>query len=129
MTSLFLFQSLLGDILDKSFPSEKILFFRPLDLPQIIVHMMPPSVLLATVFTLSGLSRTNELIACHSIGIGVWRIMSLILSIVFIASCLMLVMEDRILPPTFKKQTSYYWREMRHRPDFFLDIKKDKIWY
>lgn len=129
MTSLFLFQALLGDILDKSFGADQVLIYHLLNLPQIVVQMMPPSILLATVFTLSGLSRTNELVACHSIGIGVWRIMSLILSVVFIVSCIVLVMEDRILPPTFRKRTTYYWREMRHRPDPFLDIQKDKIWY
>ena len=32
-------------------------------------------------------------------------------------------------PPIFKKRTTYYWREMKKRPDFFLDVKQDKIWY
>jgi lipopolysaccharide export system permease protein len=129
MTGMFLFQALLGDLFDSSSSAQQLVVYHLLNLPAIMVQMMPPAVLLATVFTLSGLSRSNELIACHSIGIGVWRIMSLILSIVFIVSCVVLVVEDRILPPMYRARTSYYWREIKHRPDFFLDIKKDKIWY
>jgi lipopolysaccharide export system permease protein len=86
-------------------------------------------VLLATVVSLSTLSRSNELVACYSIGIGLRQVMTIILSIVFMVCCLMLVMQDRVLPPFFRKQTTYFWREMKKRPDFFLDLKQDKIWY
>ena len=129
LTMLFMFQALLGDLLDHNYTASQVLFHQLLQVPQIVVQMAPPAVLMGTVMTLSGLARTNELTACLSIGIGIRRIVSLIVSIVFIISCTMLVMQDRILPPTFKKRTSYYWREMQKRPDFFLDIKQDKIWY
>src|SRR5690348_14661572 len=75
MTTLFLFQALLGDLLDHTYPGDQVLIYDLLKLPQIIVQMMPPAVLLGTVFTLSGLNRTNELVACHAIGIGIKRIM------------------------------------------------------
>jgi len=38
-------------------------------------------------------------------------------------------MEDRVLPYTYKKRTTYFYREMEKKQDFFLDIKQDKIWY
>jgi lipopolysaccharide export system permease protein len=129
MSTLFLFQALLGQLFEHEFPGDQVLIFNLLDLPKIIVQMMPPSVLLATTFTLSGLTRTNELVACNSIGVGISRIMAIILSIVFMVCCLVLVMQDRICPPMYKKHEAYYWRVMKNRPDFFVDIKKDKIWY
>lgn len=129
LTTLFTFQALIGDILHHSYPAEKVVVYHLLNLPQIIVQMIPPGVLLATVLTLSGLNRTAELTACFSIGVGIRRIMALLLSIVFILSCLVLVLEDRVLPPSYKKRTVYYWREMKQRPDFFMDIRQDKIWY
>lgn len=129
LSSLFFFQALLGEILEHAYPTEQILVYHLLNLPQVAVQMMPPAVLLATVFTLSGLNRTNELVACYAIGQGISRILTLFLSVVFIISCVILVVQDRILPPSFKKRTAYYWREMKKRPDFFLDIKQDKIWY
>ena len=129
LTTLFMFQALLGELLDGRYPQEQVVFYHLLNIPQVFVQMMPPAILLATVTSLSGLARSNELTACFAIGVGVGRIMSLLLSIVFIVSCLMLVMQDRVLPPVFKQRTSYYYRVMQKRPDFFLDTKQDKIWY
>lgn len=129
MTCLFLFQEMLAKLFEHEFPGDQIVIYHLLNIPGVMVQMMPPAVLLATVFTLSGLTRTNELIACHAIGMGISRIMALILSLVFIVCCFVLIMQDRILPVTYKKRQVYYWKVMKNRPDFFLDIKKDKIWY
>lgn len=129
LTFLFLFQSLLGQLLDTKYTTDQIVIYNLLGLGQIFVQMIPPSVLMATVLTLSGMSRTNELIAIHSIGIGLKEIMTIVFSLALIISSFSLVLQDRILPPLFKKRLTYYWREMRQRQDFFLDVKKDKIWY
>jgi lipopolysaccharide export system permease protein len=129
LAGLFIFQALLGDLLDRHYTPNQVIFYHLLNLPQIIVQMAPPAVMLGTVMTLSGLARTNELTACMAIGIGVRRIVTLMLSIVFIISCVLLVMQDRILPPSFKKRETYKAREMDRRQDFFLDIKQNKIWY
>ncbi len=129
LTAIYLFQKLIGDLIDAEFPAEKVLFHDFLQIPAIYVQMSPPAALLGTVLTLSGLSRSNELIACFSIGYGLKRILSVVVALVFIICSLMLVFQDRILPPVFKKQTIYYWREMKKKTDFFLDVKQDKIWY
>ena len=91
--------------------------------------MAPPAVLLATVLSLAGLARTNELTAIFSIGVSLRRLVLLLITLVFMISCMILVLEDRILPLMYKKRTNYHWHVMRNRPDFFLDIKQDKIWY
>ncbi len=129
LAGLFLFQEVLGDLLDHQYPGNQILVYHLLNLPNITVQMMPPAVLLATVFTLSGLARTNELVAAYSIGVGLKRIVTLVVTIVFMISCLIIVLEDRILPLTFKKRMTYEMRVMKKKQDFFLDIKQDKIWY
>lgn len=129
LTALYLFQALLGQLLDHEYPTSQILMRNLMDLPDILVQMTPPSVLVATVLSISSLNRSNELVACYAIGIGLNRIISVVLSIVFMICCFTLVLEDRILPPIFKKKTTYYWREMKKRTDFYLDIKQDKIWY
>ena len=43
--------------------------------------------------------------------------------------CLSLVMQDRILPSFYEKKNVFYWREIKKRQDFFLDVRQDKIWY
>lgn len=127
--ALLMFQGLIFDLFDHRYPSNQVWTYHLLNLPQILIQMSPPAVLLATVLTLSGLSRTNELIAAFSIGVGLKRIVSLIVTLVFIFSCLILIAQDRILPPFYKKRATYYQREMLGRQDFFLDLKQDKIWY
>lgn len=129
LTLIFMAQAILGEIFNHSYTPEQIILYKLFDFPQVIVRMTPPGVLIATVLTLSSLARTNELTALFSIGFGLKRIVSLFLSIVVIVCCLTLMMQDRILPPIFKHQTNYYWKVMQKRPDFFLDIKQDKIWY
>jgi lipopolysaccharide export system permease protein len=129
LTVLYVFQALLGELLSHEFPAHQVIVHNLLQVPQIFVQMSPPAILLATVLTLSGMNRSNELVACYCVGVGLTRIVSVIVSLSFILACLSLVMQDRILPPFFKKRTTYYWREMKKKPDFFLDIKQNKIWY
>ena len=129
LSALFIFQSIFGDLYDHHYTANQILIYHAMNLPKIAVEMAPPAVLMATVLTLSGLSRTHELVACYSIGFGLKRIMTLILGIVMVVSGILLIMQDRILPPVWKERTNYFRREMQHHPDFLLDIKRDKIWY
>jgi len=125
----FFTQQLFVELFDHAYPSHQVLVHNLLNVPQVLVQMSPPAVLLATVITLSGLARTNELVACYSIGVGLNRIVMLVLTVVFGLTCTILVAEDRVLPSLFRKRNGYFWREMKRQPDFFLDVKKDKIWY
>lgn len=129
LTALVLFQAFLGELFDGTHPVHQLIKFHTMLLPQILVQMMPPAVMLATVLTLSGLNRQSELIACFSLGVSLKRIIGVMLTFVFMVGCLMLVFQDRILPPLFKKRTTYYQHEMRKKNDFYLDFRKDKIWY
>lgn len=129
LTLLFFVQAIMGQLFNDNYPTEQVLIYQTLGLAQYLVQMTPPAILLATVVSLSSLSRMNELVACYSIGVGLRQIMTVIFSIVFMVCCLLLVMQDRVLPPFYRKQTTYYWREMKKRPDFYLDLKQDKIWY
>jgi lipopolysaccharide export system permease protein len=126
---LFLVQDMFIELVAQTYPTKHVLYYHFLKIPDIIVQLTPPAVLLSTVMTLSGMSRSHELVACYAIGYGLRRIMLFFLAVVVLMGCLVIVMEDRILPPLFKKRTNFYWHVMKNRPDFFLDIKKDKIWY
>ncbi len=129
LTVIYVFQALLSEMMDRQYTSQQILIYHLLNVPGILVQMTPPAVMMATVLTLSGLNRTNELTACFSIGVGIGRISAIILSLVFMIACFTLVLQDRVLPPLYKKRTNYFWREMKKRADFFLDVKQNKIWY
>jgi len=129
ITVLFQFQAFMSQLLEREFPAGQLIVYHMMNVPLVMVQMTAPAVMLATVLTLSGLTRTNELVAAYSIGFGLRRITALLLALVFIISCLLLIVQDRVLPPMFKKRTAYYWRDMKHRTDFYFDVKQDKIWY
>ncbi len=67
MTVLFLFQAIFLELFDTEIPLYQKLYYHWLSVPKVSVEMFPPAVLLATVLTLSGLNRSNELVGCFSI--------------------------------------------------------------
>jgi lipopolysaccharide export system permease protein len=127
LTGLFFFQKIITQLNDYSL--NQLLIYNFYDLPSMMVVVAPPAALMATVLTLSALSKTNELVACHSIGISLNQIVSVIVPIVFVMCCFSLVVQDRILPAFYEKKSLFYWREIKKQQDFFLDVKQDKIWY
>lgn len=129
LTFFFAFHNLMMDLLDAEFPARQLVTHHALMVPSILTQITPPAILIATVFTLSSLNRTQELVAAYSIGMGLPRILGVILAFVFMISCGMLVMQDHVLPPVYRARTTHYWREMKQREDFFLDFRQDKIWY
>jgi lipopolysaccharide export system permease protein len=127
LTTLFFFQTVITQAND--FTLAQRILYNLFDVPRIWVMVAPPSALMATVLTLSALSRTNELIACFSIGISLRQIAGVIFPIVFVLCCFSLVLQDRILPAFNERQSLFYWKEIRKRQDFYLDVRQEKIWY
>jgi lipopolysaccharide export system permease protein len=103
--------------------------YSALQLPNIICQMVPPAAMLGTAVTLSLLNRKNELTAIHASGIGLTHVSFLIFGAIFIACCFTLVAYDRIVPPLARLRTAYYWKVIKGRNDFSMDIKTSKIWY
>lgn len=129
LSVLFYFPSLLDDILENAYPKGQIFYHSILGIPEIIRQMIPSATLMGTILTLSGFSRTSELIAYYSVGCGLKRMTAVLLSMVFMVCCLSLIIEDRVLPPLYRKRQLYFYREMKKKSDFYLDIKQQKIWY
>ncbi|MGE0615189.1 MAG: LPS export ABC transporter permease LptG [Bacteriovoracia bacterium] len=129
LTLIYLFQAVMGMLFDNQFPLHQILIYKAMELPEIMVQVCAPAVLVSTVLCLGGLNRSNELTACYSIGIGFRQIVVILLSLIFMISCLTLATQDRVLPMLFKRKTTYYWHDMKKRTDFVLDLRQDKIWY
>ena len=127
LTLLFFFQTILTQVNDFNLAQKIIMNLY--DLPSMWVMVAPPSVLLATVLTLSSLSRTNELVACYSIGIGIRQIIGVLFPIVFVFCCLTLILQDRIVPAFKDKKNYFYWKEIKKQQDFYLDVRQEKIWY
>ncbi len=127
LTGLFFFQTYITQTNDFTFAQK--LIYNLFDIPSMMVMVSPPAALLATILTFSALSKTNELVACFSIGISLQQMISVLFPIIFVMSCLSLVAQDRILPAFNEKKNLFYWKEIKQRQDFFLDVTQEKIWY
>lgn len=129
LTTVFFIADYLRGVWDAEVTPLTLFKYGAFNLPMILCQMVPPAAMLGTTVTLSMLNRKNELTAIQASGIGLSHISALIFGAIFIACCLTLVTYDRIIPPLAKKRTAFYWREIKHRPDFTVDIRTSKIWY
>ncbi len=98
-------------------------------LPEVIYQMVPVACLLATIFTISTLNKTNELIALFSCGMSLWRVSLPILSLAGFFSVSGFLIGDQLLP-TFTQQKNYiYYVELKKTPALYSTVKTNKIWY
>ncbi|MGZ3721877.1 MAG: LPS export ABC transporter permease LptG, partial [Bdellovibrionales bacterium] len=97
--------------------------------PLILYQLMPVICLMATLFTLSGLNRTNELIALFSVGMSLTRIALPILLAVAVISAAVFVTGDRVLPKLSQKSKYVEYVEIDKHPGLYSTVKTNKIWY
>ncbi|HRK02561.1 MAG TPA: LPS export ABC transporter permease LptG [Oligoflexia bacterium] len=126
---VFFLADYLRGVWDEEISAFVLLKYGLMNLPAIACQMAPPAAMIGTMVTLSLLNRKNELTAMHAAGVSLMHISVLIFGAIFIASCLTLVVHDRVVPPLARARTAYYWKVIKNRPDFSMDIKTSKIWY
>lgn len=97
--------------------------------PAIIYQLMPVACLMATLFTLSSLNRTNELTALFSMGMSLFRIAAPILIAVAVISLGVFIVGDQVLPPLAEKANYVEYVEIKKRPGLYSTVKTNKIWY
>lgn len=127
--SLFFFQQFFMDLLSPEFRLDQALYYNSLFIPFVMTWMSPPSLLMATVLTLSQLTRSQELTAFYSLGVGLPRLLIFPALGVLGYSLLLSEVQNFILPELYKTRLLYLAREIKKRKDFFLDFKKEKIWF
>lgn len=98
-------------------------------MPSIIYKMIPVASLLSTVFTLSTLSRSNELVALFSSGMSLARISAPMLMLVAVFSTVSFWLGDRVLPRFEQKKNYVYYVELKKKPGLYSTVNTNKIWY
>ena len=109
--------------------STSILKYYIYKTPMMIYQLMPVICLMATLFTLSGLNKTNELIALFSRGLGLTRIALPILLAVAILSAAIFAVGDQVLPRLIQKRNYVEYVEIDKHPGLYSTVKTNKIWY
>jgi lipopolysaccharide export system permease protein len=88
----------LSDYIDKRVPAMVIASYYFYYLPYIVVLTMPVAMLLASMFSVGQLSKYNEITAMKAAGQSLYRILFPILIIAFLASGLMLLFAEKVVP-------------------------------
>lgn len=129
-STLFLvvdFLSFAAQFTDAGF--DTLLRFYGYLLPSVIYQMIPVASLLATVFTLSALSKSNELVALFSAGMSLARISAPILVIVAGLSAVSFWLGDQVLPRFEQKKNYVEYVELKKKPGLYSTVNTNKIWY
>ncbi len=88
----------LSDYIDKRVPAMVIVSYYFYFLPYIIVLTMPVAMLLASMFSVGQLGKYNEITAMKAAGQSLYRVLLPILTIAFLASGLMLLFAEKVVP-------------------------------
>lgn len=98
-------------------------------MPSVIYQMIPVASLLATVFCLSALNKSNELVALFSAGMSLARISAPILVIVAGLSAFSFWLGDQVLPRFEQKKNYVEYVELKKKPGLYSTVNTNKIWY
>jgi lipopolysaccharide export system permease protein len=110
-------------------PLNSLVSYYLLATPATMYQMMPVACLLATIFTLSTLSKNNELVALFSTGMSLARVAMPILTLVALISTASFFANDRLIPLANQRKNYVLFVEIRKQPGLYSTIKTDKIWY
>lgn len=80
--------------------------------PSILIQIMPIAMLIATMYTLGGFARGNEITALRASGVSLWNILKPFLITGLFVSTLILIVNDALVPRSTQ---------------FYLKIKEEKI--
>ncbi len=106
----------LSDYIDKRVPAMVIASYYFYFLPYIIVLTMPVAMLLASMFSVGQLSKYNEITAMKAAGQSLYRILLPILTIAFLASGLMLLFAEKVVPVANQRKIEIKQRYIERVP-------------
>ena len=97
-------------------------------LPEMISRTATFSILMATLLTLGVLSRDSEIIAMRSCGISLLRMSLPMLALGFVASILLLINAELVLPHSYAR-TELIDRVKIKKKDDQVTFKRNNIWF
>ncbi len=98
-------------------------------LPIIVYQLLPVGGMVGTMFTMSSLSRNNELTALYSLGYSLARISLPVLSCLTVMCMLTYWVGDHIVPYVAQKMSYVYYVDLEKTPGLYSTVEKNKIWY
>lgn len=96
---------------------------------EILYQLIPVACLMATIFTLGTLNKSNELVALFSMG---WSLMRVSLPIILIVGAISggsFFLSNELMTTVMDKKNQIYYTEMKKKPWLYNTSKQEKIWY
>jgi len=104
----------LGDFIDAGTPALDVFKYYVLLMPSLVVYVIPVSLMLAVLYSLSRLTKNNELTAMRASGIGLFRLLAPFVAVGIISSAGVVVIHETI-GPWSAYWTNQYVRSQRHK--------------
>jgi lipopolysaccharide export system permease protein len=101
----------LSDFLEADTPFNRILTYYLFLLPAVVVYIVPVSLLLAILYGLSQLTRSNELTAMRACGLSLYRLILPIIATGLTATALVAVINESLAPQ------AAYWTDQFNRAE------------
>lgn len=101
---LFTFFELINDVLARNIPYSTLLEYFFFLTPQILLLLVPISVLIATLIAFGTLEKTNQMVAFKSSGISVYRLALPVLVLAAGVSGGIFIIQEHILPSANQRQ-------------------------
>jgi lipopolysaccharide export system permease protein len=134
----------LDQFIDKGVPRKTIILYYVYYIPYIIVLVLPVTSLMATVFSIGSLARSNEIIAMKSLGYSLYQMMVILMLLgagisifsFWMSEGVMVstnrkkqIIEDTYLNPGRQIRTSHLRDlEIKEPPDTFISIDRYEIY-
>jgi lipopolysaccharide export system permease protein len=97
--------------------------------PEVLYRMLPIACVIATVFTLSVVNKSNELLALQSVGFSLGRVCFPLIFWTLFFCGFTLFLSDRVIPNFTKLKNYIYFHEIKKAPSLYSIVKNERIWY
>lgn len=106
----------LDKFIDSNVPASVVIRYYYLFVPYIVYLIFPVATLLATLFTIGGMTMRNELMVVYISGIPFIRVLSLILAVAVVGSVGVFVLGEMAVPDTSRKQNDIIRYQVKKIP-------------
>lgn len=96
--------------------ADRLILYYVYYIPYIIILTLPVNMLLSSLFSLGSMAQYNELMACLSSGISLYRLVIPILLVALVISALSGVAGETIVPESNRKRLDIYRYDIRNEP-------------
>jgi len=116
----------IDDFMEAGLPYSKTIFFFILEIPFVVVQIIPICILLAVLIVFSLMTRHNEIMALRSSGVRIYYLFKPVVIIGCMLSGLLFFFSDVIVPITKAKSNQIWLREVRRESTVITEEKN--IW-